>query len=229
MAESNRKKLKATWTAAAIVVTIAAAFVGAGSLKSNVNGAGAAAATPTSATATPTSATATPTASPTSSNVVSDADFSAASAALLSALVDRQRVSVPPNARLGEHPIAQEVQDLQKSRTAALSQRYTGAELGRMQEVVNRLPALLNAPDFQALDGGADSLAVTASRRINADSVELTGSARLWAKMAQLHKDGTTATASPSGVIQFVAVLHQLGNSWLLEDLNWHYAPGSEP
>ncbi|MCU1675761.1 MAG: hypothetical protein JWM93_519 [Frankiales bacterium] len=240
MAESLRKKRRAAAVASAIVATVAVSFAATGALARTVGRPAVASPGPTAATATisptqaATSTSATPTGAATSapsqsSDAVSNADLSAASAAMLDALIDRQRVTVSENARLGVRPSADEVQQLQRTRVAALSQRYLGVELERMRKVVDRVPAILSAPDFQALDGGADSLNVTASRRTDSDSVELTGTARTWAKMAQLHADGTSATASPSNVIQFVAVLTQRGKSWLLEDLDWKFAPGSEP
>ncbi len=78
------------------------------------------------------------------------------------------------------------------------------------------------------IDAGIRSLTWTRVQ-IHGDSATVSGAGDVWASYAQWRSSGYVP-ASPHNLVDFqVTLQHTADGAWKVSDLQWRFAPGSEP
>ncbi len=171
------------------------------------------------------------------SSPIIDAELPRAQSALLHGLVAGQQAMVPPglsptvakDAALSAHSDLATRNAMKASAAARLRGLFSGKALGDFTTATNNGIDALADPSFRVLGGGADSLRVADATRLDASTLKITGTVRMWSSMAQVQ--GTKLVpATPSNLVDFRAILRkQPSGAWLTTDYTWSFHPGSEP
>jgi hypothetical protein len=79
------------------------------------------------------------------------------------------------------------------------------------------------------MGGGANDFHYAMVRRVSPTQIELRGTVRTWAKMAQVQHDGRVVPATPTNTLDVDSTLTLSGKTWKVSSFNWAFAPGSQP
>lgn len=166
-----------------------------------------------------------------SADNVLPADQKAAANRLLQAMQVRQQVLVTPASVMAvrSHSTATDRDAMLSAGKPRLAEFFDGSQLTKEDSDLAKGIAAEADPTFLCLDGGADSLAITSTKSSGTHQLTLAGTIRTWSKVAQVHADGTQAVAQPSNILDITATLSNTTGNWKVTNLQWTFAPGSEP
>ncbi|ABW12828.1 hypothetical protein Franean1_3426 [Parafrankia sp. EAN1pec] len=173
-------------------------------------------------------------------------DVSAAESTLSRAITLQQTMLVPPGAKpqmskemkatldVADASIFRPTADVSRSMissgSAQLEAVYTGAEFLTQKEILTNWAEGMTAGEVLTLGGGADSFKYDTVAEIDRSTLEIKGSARVWAQYAQIQHNTHLVAATPSSIILFDAALTlDADEVWRVSKFTWTFAPGSGP
>jgi hypothetical protein len=169
---------------------------------------------------------------------ITDGDKKSAEGALLNGLATSQSVLAPPGASstLGARQLLAMKSDtalrtgMKTKASSTLSRYFRGQAL---KDVLKAADSGIDAqanPDFRVLGGGADTMQVSTAEVVDANTLRLTGTVRMWSSVAQVQSATVVVPASPSNIVDFQAtMIRQADGSWAVSDYTWSFHSGSEP
>jgi hypothetical protein len=145
---------------------------------------------------------------------------------------ERQQLDVPPSAQITSathQPTAAALADMAAIGSRRISALFTGAALQAEYTTLQNAQRWEATSDVRALGGGADRFHYALIRAISPRQVEIRGTLRTWAKVAQVQAGGRIVPAVPSNILDVAATLTRSAAGWKISTLNWAFAPGSQP
>lgn len=149
------------------------------------------------------------------------------------AMAARQQVfvpSVPANIPAAQRPASSALQQMTSNGDQRLSALFTGQQLKHEETMLSSARSADAVSDVRVLGGGADSFHYSSIQRLADGQVELRGTVRAWEKVAQVQNGGRKLVpATPHNTLDVSATLTHTATGWKVSNLNWAFAPGSQP
>jgi hypothetical protein len=159
-------------------------------------------------------------------------EITAAEQAFQGAMVERQQLDVPPLAQItltARQPTAMALDDMGVIGSRRISALFTGAALQAERTTLKNAQDWEATSDVRALAGGADHFHYALIRAISPTQVEIRGTVRTWAKVAQVQVGGRVVPAVPSNILDVKVTMTRSASGWKISSRSWAFAPGSQP
>jgi hypothetical protein len=148
------------------------------------------------------------------------------------AMIARQQmIAVPSTAptTAAHRPAQGALQDMAATASNMMPGLFTGAELTHERAIVRNAQSWEAKSDIRALGGRASDFHYALVRQLSPTQVELRGTVRTWAQVAQIQASGKLVSATPSNTLDVDVVMVQTSSGWKVSSLDWTFAPGSQP
>lgn len=160
------------------------------------------------------------------------AQLSGAEHAFQAGMIERQLLAVPtspPDTSVALRPGAVALNHMVKVGNRRISRQFAGSALQAQRAALKNARLWEAGSDVRVLGGGADHFHYAQIKRISPTQIEIRGTVRTWAKVAQVQAGQRIVPATPANTLDTLATLTHSATGWKISTLSWAFAPGSQP
>jgi hypothetical protein len=111
-----------------------------------------------------------------------------------------------------------------------ISTLFIGTQLQSERATLAEAQALDATSNVRVTGGGADDFHYSLIKQLASGEVSVQGTVRTWEAFSQVQAGGSRVVpATPHNILDVKATLMHTAAGWKVSDLNWAFAPGSQP
>ena len=149
------------------------------------------------------------------------------------AMSTRQLMLVPPNtasSTIAQKPSSARLSQMVSSGDRQISTLFIGTQLQSERATLAEAQALDATSNVRVTGGGADDFHYSLIKQLASGEVSVQGTVRTWEAFSQVQAGGSRVVpATPHNILDVKATLMHTAAGWKVSDLNWAFAPGSQP
>jgi hypothetical protein len=149
------------------------------------------------------------------------------------AMNTRQLVLVPPNsasAPIAQQPSSARLSQMVSSGDQQVSALFTDTQLQSERATLAQAAAGDATSNVRVTGGGADDFHYSLIKQLEPGEISLQGTVRAWQAFSQVQAGGNKVVpATPHNILDVKATLIRTAAGWRVSNLNWAFAPGSQP